>query len=328
MGLIVILTILGNCWCILVIRRASDFKKATKIFLLSLTVADLVLGLCVTLPTFVLLWGDRFSPGRCRLVCSIVGKAHLTVNIASILSLMAVNMERYLSVEFPLRAPALITTTRAKMYVAVIYVVSALFLAVYVTFQRSHSAVFDNVWLVCRPFQNSPDDFTIVAFSISVTLFAAIPFLMLIIIYARIYCIIQKLNRRADRQMSFNTSWDRSKTASPCRLRKKNVKALVTFLMITCTFVISWVPIMSFMLHELYTGSQVSPYWEVILYPLLLCNYWWNIVIFIARNRSFRKTALRMVGNCPFVKFGRSYLTVLTSSNAQDEIQQEDETSE
>lgn len=298
MGSIAFLTIFCNLWCWFVIRRARGFKKVTKIFILSLTFADFILGLFVSLPAFILLWGDSFPLHTADVICDTMGKIHLTFNTTSILSLLAVNVEKYILIEFPLRAPYILSTKRAKMYTAVIYMVSAIMMTMYIAYQQSHATTFDPVWIICRPFSNSPDTFTIVSFSISATLFSAIPFAMLIVMYARMYYITHRYNQRAEINYAFNTSQE----VSPCRVCKKDVKALVTFLIVTGSFAIGWVPIITFTLYELYSGHKGSPYVDAILYPILLCNYWWYIGIYIARNQSYRNEGLRILSSCPLLK--------------------------
>ena len=235
------LTIVGNLWCCFVIRRARDFKKATKIFLLSLTISDLFLGICVTIPSFVLFWGDNFPLEINNRICSLIGVSRLTLNIISILSLLRVNIERYILGEFPLRAPTLVTTERAKMYITSIYIIAALFLALYLIFPPFHSSVFDTKLLHCRLFNEVDNLITVTSFVVIVTLFVVIPFLILIAMYARICCIIHRHNQRA---VEINNVRNMLPDHQVNQIvRQKDAKAFVTFLIVTISFVIGWAPI-------------------------------------------------------------------------------------
>ena len=293
-GTIAVLTIVGNLWCCFVIRRARDFKKATKIFLLSLTISDLFLGICVTIPSFVLFWGDNFR------ICCLIGVSRLTLNIISILSLLGVNIERYILVEFPLRAPTIVTTDRAKMYIVSIYIIAALFLALYLIFPPFHSSVFDTKLLHCRLFNEVDNLITVTSFVVIVTLFVVIPFLILIAMYARICCIIHHHNQRA---VEINNVHNMLPDHQVNQIvRQKDAKAFVTFLIVTISFVIGWAPIISLLLYTMFTGNEASPYLESTFVILLLSNYWWNIIIYITRDQSFRNASLDIIASCKLFK--------------------------
>ena len=295
-GIIAVLTIVGNLWCCFVIRRARDFRKATKIFLLSLTISDLFLGICVTIPSFVLYWGDNFPLEINNQLCSFIGKSHLTLNIISILSLLGVNIERYILVEYPLRAPTIVTTKRAKMYIVLIYIVAALFLTWYLTFPPSHSTVFDKELLHCRVFHDVDDLFTVISFVIIVSIFIIIPFLILTAVYARICWIIHRYNQRAVEISNAHSMLpDHQVNQVVCQ---KDAKAFVTFLIVTISFVIGWAPIVSLLFYTIFTGKEAPPYLESTVLILLLSNYWWNIIIYITRDQSFRNASLDIIVSC------------------------------
>ena len=314
-GTTVILTIFSNLICCFVIRRANDFKKATKILLLSYTISDLFLGIGVTTPSFVLLWGDHFSSNLCHTVCTIVGKAHISLNIVSTLSLLGINIERYLLIEKPLQARYFITTKRAKIHVAFAYLIAVLFLTINLFFPPSHGTFYDTLNLQCRIYNNVHDTYTIVSFTLSITIFVFTPFLVLTLMYARIYWIAHRHNVRF---VKINNAHNPQSDCQPCRqICKKDAKALFTFLIVTCSFVISWAPILSLIFYKIYTGKDVSAYLESIFIIILFNNYWWNIIIYIARNQSFRNAFLRILASCPLFNCCDQYIQVSTNSDSR-----------
>ena len=312
-GTIAVLTIVGNCWCCFVIPRARDFRKATKIFLLSLKISDLFLGVCVTIPSFILYWGHTFPSTIDDKLCNFIGKAHLTLNIVSTLSLLGVNLERYLLCEFSLRAPSMITTKLAKMYIGLVYFIASLFLTLYLIFPLTHSTVFDKSRLICRVFDNVHDVRTVISFTLTSTIFVVIPFIILTAMYARIYWITHRHNQRA---VKYDSAYNPLSGRQVCRVVcQKDAKALVTFLIVTVSFEIAWAPIVSLQLYKLLSGEEASVYLESSFYILLLSNYWWNIVIYITRNQSCRKTSLKLLSLCPLFRYVKQYSEVSTYSN-------------
>ncbi len=318
-GITACLTIFGNLLCCFVIRRASDFKKATKILLLSYTLSDLFLGIVVTTPSFALLWGDHLSLDFANTACDTIGKAHLTLNVVSILSLLGINIERYLLIEMPLQAPSLITTRRAKIYIGVVCFIAIIFVTLYLLFPPASGTFYDADYLLCRVFNNVHDTYTYISFTLSTTIFVFVPFLLLTLMYARIYWIAHRHNVRF---VKIDNAHNPQSNRQPCRqICKKDAKALFTFLIVTGTFVIGWAPIISFMLYKLYTDYD-SVYLESIAMIILFSNYWWNIIIYITRNQSFRNSLLRIVASCPMTSFVDQYVQVSTNSFNGSQIQQ------
>ena len=311
-GSIAVLTIVGNCWCCFVIPRARDFRKATKIFLLSLTISDLFLGVCVTIPSFVLYWSNTFTLDIDDKLCNFIGKAHLTLNKVSILSLLGVNLERYLLCEFPLQAQSMLTTKLAKTYIGFVYIIAALFLTLYLSFPPAHSTVFDKACLICRVFDNIDDVRTIISFTLTATIFIVIPFIILTAMYARIYWITHRYNKRV---VKYDTAHNPLSDRQECRVVcQKDAKALVTFLIVTVSYVIAWAPIISLQLYKLHSGNNATFYLESSFYILLLSSYWWNIIIYITRNQSFRKASIKLLAVCPFLGCVKQYTEVSTYS--------------
>ena len=321
-GTIAVLTIVGNCWCCFVIPRTRDFRKATKILLLSLTISDLLLGVCVTIPSFVLYWSNTFPSNIADKLCNFIGMAHLTLNKVSILSLLGINLERYLLCEYPLRAPTMITTKLAKMYIGFVYFIAALSLTLYLSFPLTHSTVFDQARLICCVFHNFHDVLTVISFTGTTIIFIWIPLVILAAMYARIYWITHRHNERVVKYgTAHNLLSDRQVRHVVCQ---KDAKALVTFLIITLSYIIAWAPVVSLLLYKLQSGKEAPVYLESSFYILLLSNYWWDIIIYSTRNQSFRKTSLKLLAACPLFLCWKQNTDV--STNSCDKIHNRRET--
>ncbi|XP_078080703.1 adenosine receptor A2b [Mustelus asterias] len=118
--LIALLAILGNvlvCWAV---STNKNLKTATNYFLVSLAVADIAVG------TFAIPFAITISIGMethfygCLFLACFV----LVLTQSSIFSLLAVAIDRYLTVSVHLRYKGLITGRRAKLIIAVFWILS------------------------------------------------------------------------------------------------------------------------------------------------------------------------------------------------------------
>ncbi|XP_067864687.1 adenosine receptor A2b [Heptranchias perlo] len=118
--LMAVLATLGNllvCWAVSANRR---LRTATNYFLVSLAVADIAVG-SFAIPTAIIIsigFSTHFL--RCLfLVCFV-----LVPTQSSIFSLLAVAIDRYLTISIHLRYKGLITGRRARLIIAVFWILS------------------------------------------------------------------------------------------------------------------------------------------------------------------------------------------------------------
>ncbi|KAK2816465.1 hypothetical protein Q7C36_022736 [Tachysurus vachellii] len=118
--IIAVLSIVGNvlvCWAVAI---NSTLKNATNYFLVSLAVADILVG-CLAIPFAI-----TISIG---LPCDFYGCLFLACFVlvltqSSIFSLLAVAVDRYLAVKIPLRYKELVTGNRARKIIAILWILS------------------------------------------------------------------------------------------------------------------------------------------------------------------------------------------------------------
>ena len=118
-----IAAIAGNLLVMLAVARYPALRTVTNAFVVALAGADLLAALSV--PYYISFYFDvsyRCSEGPC-LARYFVTNA---TNTMSILLLVAVSVDRFLAVKWPLRYPALMSLRRALSLIAVIYVYSLL----------------------------------------------------------------------------------------------------------------------------------------------------------------------------------------------------------
>jgi len=114
-----LVVIVGNSLVIAAVFTYRNLRTVTNTFIVSLAVADLLLG-AVVLPfssvNEVLGWWP-FG----RVWCSAWLAIDVWVCTASILNLCAISLDRYLAISRPFRYPLLMSPTRAKVAVAVVW---------------------------------------------------------------------------------------------------------------------------------------------------------------------------------------------------------------
>ncbi|XP_031618115.1 octopamine receptor Oamb isoform X2 [Contarinia nasturtii] len=117
-----VLVIVGNCLVIAAVFCSHKLRSVTNFFIVSLAVADLLVGIAVlpfsaTWEVFkVWIFGDLW--------CSIWLAVDVWMCTASILNLCAISLDRYVAVTRPVTYPSIMSTKRAKLLVAGVWVLS------------------------------------------------------------------------------------------------------------------------------------------------------------------------------------------------------------
>ncbi|XP_043493784.1 octopamine receptor Oamb-like isoform X2 [Polistes fuscatus] len=122
LAIVNVMVVLGNVLVILAVYYTSKLRNVTNMFIVSLAVADLLVGLAVlpfsaTWEVFkVWIFGDLW--------CSVWLAVDVWMCTASILNLCAISLDRYLAVTRPVCYPQLMSPKRAKLLVATVWVLS------------------------------------------------------------------------------------------------------------------------------------------------------------------------------------------------------------
>lgn len=118
--IIAVLSISGNvlvCWAVAI---NTTLKNATNYFLVSLAVADILVG-CLAIPFAITISiGIYLDFYGCLFLACFV----LVLTQSSIFSLLAVAIDRYLAVKIPLRYRELVTGKRAREIIAILWILS------------------------------------------------------------------------------------------------------------------------------------------------------------------------------------------------------------
>ncbi|EEB17202.1 class A rhodopsin-like G-protein coupled receptor GPRoar3, putative [Pediculus humanus corporis] len=120
--LINVMVVVGNCLVIAAVYISSKLRTVTNLFIVSLAVADLMVGVAVlpfsaTWEVFkVWIFGDLW--------CSIWLAVDVWMCTASILNLCAISLDRYVAVTRPVNYPSIMSSSRAKILIAGVWVLS------------------------------------------------------------------------------------------------------------------------------------------------------------------------------------------------------------
>ncbi|NWJ02540.1 AA3R protein, partial [Crypturellus undulatus] len=98
-SLIALLAILGNTLVIWVVKLNPALRNATVYFISSLALADIAIGVLVVPLAVVVSLGIRVHFYTCLFMCCLM----VIFSYASVLSLLAIAVDRYLRVKLPIR---------------------------------------------------------------------------------------------------------------------------------------------------------------------------------------------------------------------------------
>ncbi|XP_014242111.1 growth hormone secretagogue receptor type 1-like isoform X1 [Cimex lectularius] len=119
--------VVGNVMVPLVIIKTKDMRNSTNIFLMNLSIADLMVLLICTPTVLVEVNSQPETWVLGEHMCKAVPFVELTVAHASVLTILAISFERYYAICEPLRAGYVCTKTRAMLICLLAWAFAALF---------------------------------------------------------------------------------------------------------------------------------------------------------------------------------------------------------
>ena len=296
-----LLVIILNLICMIVLRHVSGFSEITKIFVYSVTTADLCTGIF-----YGSLFSVAYSIGYWPLgsqVCYIhICAGHLFL-FASVVSMLILNVERYIAVTNPLRYPVFLTTNRAYVIVALAWMASiAVVLSYAIYFYSSSTAVeLTGENIGCKiDYKDSIEIFLLI---LKVVMISIIPLIVTIGLYTHLFFIARRHAKRIaanERVIPSAISGDTSTESSNSNTNRwasirsicnrSEMKAATTFFLITFSSVLAWLPYAILELYTSLTGNAVAAHVNFSVRLLMLSHCWLNVVIYYMRSNAFRQT--------------------------------------
>ena len=275
-----IIVIIGNIFVLIILPKVHMQSSIAKLYLYSLTIADLCTGLFLALPMAITSALDRWVFGE--VICAAGAFGKLFLNVSALLSLFAVTVDRFLAIAYPLRYPILMTQKKAVGMVTLIWI-TAIFCGLLYGPILQRPPMYNPQLAFC--FFTHPDPNTI-DFSILICfiVFVLFPFVTTIILYSRLYCITIKHTKF----MSNFAPRDNEEVIS-------NLKFIKTFTLVVFCFGITWLPCAIIQFIEQLSKTVVSTQFLMISEILILSNSGINIFIYFWRNKEFEKAAVKKI---------------------------------
>ncbi|XP_015229372.1 PREDICTED: beta-2 adrenergic receptor-like [Cyprinodon variegatus] len=189
MAILVVAIVLGNVMVITAILRFQRLQTITNLFIASLAVADLIMGVIVVpfSSSNILLQSWKFG----NFMCDFWTATDVLCVTASIETLCVIALDRYLAITRPLRYTTLLTRARAFMVVFVVWAVASLisFLPIYLKLWVSDKprAIECRLSETCCEFNTNQG----YAVSSSIVSFY-LPLVVMIFLYTRVFQEAQK----------------------------------------------------------------------------------------------------------------------------------------
>ncbi|XP_030071643.1 5-hydroxytryptamine receptor 2B [Microcaecilia unicolor] len=188
--MVIIPTIGGNILVILAVSLEKKLQNATNYFLMSLAVADLLVGLFVMpIALLTVLFNSEWPLPNC--LCSIWLFLDILFSTASIMHLCAISLDRYVAIKKPIQASQFNSRAKTIVKIAVVWLIS-IGIAIPIPIQgiRDESNIFENNNKTCIVRPERFKDFITYG---SLTAFF-IPFGIMVVIY---FLTIQALRKKA-----------------------------------------------------------------------------------------------------------------------------------
>ncbi|XP_013989371.1 adenosine receptor A1 [Salmo salar] len=186
--LIAVACCLGNVLVIWAVWSSSNLRQPTFCFLVSLAAADFLVG-SVAVPLAVLVDGRVYTSFN---VCLFISCVVVMLTITSVMSLLAISVDRFLRVFIPFRYKRTVTERRSWVVVAICWFVAFMlsFPPMFGWYNRdtlSHSG--NSTTIICRFLDVIPMSYLVYFAFFLCTL---TPLLVMAVLYCYIFCSIQR----------------------------------------------------------------------------------------------------------------------------------------
>ncbi|XP_026720024.1 adenosine receptor A3 [Athene cunicularia] len=263
---------LGNILVIWVVKLNSTFQNTTLYFIVSLALADIAVGILVVPLAIVVSLGIRVHFYTCLFMCCLM----VVFTNASILSLLAIAIDRYLRVKLPTRYKIITTERRVWWALGLCWSVSLL-VGLVPMFGWNKAEPRDSDFLRCQFSSVMRMDYMVYFGFFTWTL---VPLLIMCALYAEIFHIIRTKLSQGTTRGAGGFYGQEFKTAKSL--------ALVLFL-----FAISWLPLCIINCVSYFCPDcQIPPYLMYLGILLSHANSAMNPIVYACKIKKFKTTYL------------------------------------
>ncbi|XP_054610037.1 adenosine receptor A2b [Dunckerocampus dactyliophorus] len=330
---IALLSISGNvlvCWAVAI---NTTLKNATNYFLVSLAVADILVG-CLAIPFAITISiGIRLDFYGCLFLACFV----LVLTQSSIFSLLAIAIDRYLAVKIPLRYKELMTGKTAREIIAILWILSFVIGLVpffgwnfkYSSCGNGSSTADNNTdsalqagsrggdllqscKLQCY-FESVVDMEYMVYFNFFVCVL--LPLLIMLGIYMKIFTVARMQLRQIELKCVANGD------SHHHGLLQREIRAAKSLSIIVGLFAICWLPVHILNCLTLFYRELHKP--ELVMYVAIIlshANSAVNPIIYAYRIQDFRNTFRKILAQHILCRKEEQYLSSNGSRRNRDQI--------
>ncbi|XP_029957127.1 adenosine receptor A2b [Salarias fasciatus] len=334
---IAVLSISGNvlvCWAVAI---NTTLKNATNYFLVSLAVADILVG-CLAIPFAITIsiGIDLDFYGCLFLACFV-----LVLTQSSIFSLLAIAIDRYLAVKIPLRYKELMTGKTAREIIAILWILSFVIgLIPFFGWNRKYkscaqagknSSSADNTTEGGAPggprgagdllhscslpcfFESVVDMHYMVYFNFFVCVL--LPLLIMLLIYLKIFTVARRQLQQIELKCVGNGD------SHSHGLLQKEIRAAKSLSIIVGLFAVCWLPVHILNCLTLFSSQLKKP--EVVMHVAIIlshANSAVNPIIYAYRIQDFRNTFRKILARHFLCRRDELYLSSNGSRRNRDQI--------
>ncbi|NXU23116.1 AA3R protein, partial [Thalassarche chlororhynchos] len=272
--LVALFATLGNILVIWVVKLNLTFQNTTLYFIISLALADIAVGILVMPLAIVVSLGISVHFYTCLFMCCLM----VVFTNASILSLLAIAIDRYLRVKLPTRYKVITTERRVWWALGLCWSVSLL-VGLVPMFGWNKTEPRNSDFLRCRFTSVMRMDYMVYFGFFTWTL---VPLLIMCALYVEIFYMIRtKLSQGTTNVRGAGAFYGQEfKTAKSL--------ALVLFL-----FAISWLPLCIInCISYFYPERQIPPYLMYLGILLSHANSAMNPIVYACKIKKFKNTYL------------------------------------
>lgn len=282
LSLIVVTALGGNGLLVTVIIKRQLLQKVHYYFILSLATSDFLNAL-LKIPTTILGRFDR-SWYPSYTICYFTTPLGVLFGAASVLSLSAVAINRYLVISSPLNYTDRMPPYLAKILLSVVWFAS-LCLAIPPVMWREKEAI-------CRSGNISKEHYTseVLYFFLALWLFViVIPCIVMSVSYVKIYLIARYHALQIDSQNQASTLYQQT------RKRRKDLKAAAVLAVIGGIFILCWLPFFIVQTVHKFGKGQISPIYFNIFLCVMYTNSALDPTLLFLFNAEIRRALVRML---------------------------------